>query len=136
MALNLTHGATASLVRLDPTTWLPRLRDYVATASAKKQAKAAARAADKALQPIKAALLSALDGATAATCGNAVLTVKNSAAAEATLTLTDGSKLLFADVSGFTVGNRYIAAENVTAIFGGRAGSISIDVAGDLWQPL
>ena len=132
MALNLTHGATTSLVRLDPTTWLPRLRDYVAAVSAKKQAEAAARAADKVLQPIKAQLLAALDGATAATCGNAVLTVKNSAAAEATLTLTDGTKLLFADVSGFTIGNKYIAAENVTAIYGGRSGSVTIDCAGDL----
>ena len=47
----------------------------------------------------------------------------------ASLTLQTGQKLPWASVTGLTVGNTYVQAADVQALYGGRGGSVTIEVA-------
>ncbi len=133
MSLHLSNPSktvTTEIKRL-PESMLPTVREYAAAVQAKKEADAASRAAENVIKGRKAAISAAMEGATTAICGHAVLTLSQTADAPAALTLKTGEKIQWALVSGLTVGNQYVAAENVYTIFGGRAGSTKLEVKGE-----
>ena len=128
MTLTLTSTAPA-IAKLAPSKYGEQVRDYKALCLLKKETAAAAAAADKAHKAARDALLLALNGAEAATCGNYVLTVKTGAAAEASITFADGVKAPWANVVSVTIGNRQVPTAGST-LYGGRSGSTTIDVVG------
>ena len=130
--LNLKPTEPRGLVRLDKAEFGDTVRDYAAAAARQKVAEADARAAKQAADSLRGKLLLAMGDAPAAICGNAVLTVKQTAGAEAALTLKAGDKLAWSAVSGLTVGNRYVAADDIATIYGGRSGSTSLTCAGEV----
>ena len=130
--LNLKPTEPRGLVRLDKAEFGDTVRDYAAAAARQKAAEADARAAKQVADSLRGKLLLAMGDAPAAICGNAVLTVKQTAGAEAALTLKAGDKLAWSAVSGLTVGNRYVAADDIATIYGGRSGSTSLTCAGEV----
>ena len=132
--LNLKSAETPapSIVRIDAKLHGETVRDYAAATQRQKAAEAEGRAAKAAADALKGKLLALIGDAPAAICGNAVLTVKQTAGADAALTLKDGAKLAWSAVSGLTVGNQYVAASDVATIYGGRAGSVSLTCAGEV----
>ena len=75
-------------------------------------------------------LAAAMDGATTALCEHAVLTLSQTADQAAALTLTSGEKVLWAGVTSVLVGNRHIPVAEIVTLFGGRVGSVKLDVKG------
>ena len=132
MTLTLTAPAAPGLVRLDTGKFGDIVRDYAAAAARQKTAEAEARAAKQSAESLRGKLIAAMGDAPAALCGNAVLTRKQTAGAEPSLTLRGGDKLAWSAVSGLTVGNKYVAASDVATLYGGRSGSTSLTVAGDV----
>ena len=128
----LNLKAAPGLIRLDTAEFGDIVRDYAAAAARQKTAEAEARAAKQTAESLRNKLLVAVGDVPAALCGNAVLTVKQTAGAEPSLTLRDGDKLAWSAVSGLTVGNKYVAASDVATLYGGRSGSTSLTVAGDV----
>lgn len=122
---------TPRLVRL-PKDMLPMVREYAAAKAAKAQAEAEARAADNVVKSLRAQIVERMEGQASAVCEHVVLTTKTTADAAPSLTMNDGSTIKWALVSGLTIGNRYVAAEDVKSIYGGRSGSPQLDVVGDL----
>lgn len=129
MSLNLTGTASPGIASLDPAVWAPKLRTYAALRERQQEADAEARAAKAAADAAKAEILAALGSATAATCGNGIVTVKVGKDVPASLTLQTGQKLPWASVTGLTVGNTYVQAADVQTLYGGRGGSVTIEVA-------
>lgn len=119
-----------SIARLDPRVWKAEIQAYILAKATKKEADAASRAADSTIKAFVARALDAMKGAPAATCGSAVLTRKETSAANASITLRDGSKIAWSDVTSVLVGNHTIAAADVATIYGGRSGSTALEVAG------
>jgi hypothetical protein len=109
---------------------LDTIREYAAAQEAKKAAEAAARAADGVLKGRRQEILDAMGGASAAVCEHVVLTYTEVKAADATFTMVSGEKTPWALVSGLTVGNKYIAADQVASIYGGRAGYPNLSTKG------
>jgi len=122
--------ANTSIVRLAPAKW----RDKIAAAAdlrrAKSEADKAAREADSLWRQAKAEIIGALNGAPGATCGGAIITVKETASSEATITLSDGSVVKWADVHSVTIGNKQVAAKDVAKLYGGRSQSEDVAFAG------
>lgn len=135
MSLHLTATAPVKteprLVRL-PTDMLVTVREYAAAKQAKKEAESAARAADNVIKSTMAAIIAKMDGQVTAVCEHAVIVLKTTADSKAALTMKDGSKTPWERVSGLTIGNQYVAREDVDTIYGGRSGSTSLDVSGAL----
>ncbi len=129
MSLNLTGTATPGIATLHPD-WAPKLRAYALLRDQQQAADAEARAAKAAADAAKDEILTALAGAAAATCGNLVVTVKTGNPAPAALTTESGQKIPWDKVTGLTIGNAYVDAKEIKTIFGGRAGSVSVQVAG------
>lgn len=124
-------SATAgSLLSLPPAKWLEKLKNYVQLTTLKKETAAEAAAAEQAHKAAKGELLLALGTATAARCGSAVVTVKEGKPAEASLTLASGRKIKFSAVTAVLVGNEQIKAGEIVSIYGGRDGSVTVEVAG------
>jgi hypothetical protein len=117
------------LIRL-PKSFLPQIREYAAAIAAKKEAEKAARNAENVIKSLKATIVAAMDGQASAVCEHVVLTAKTSADAAPSLTMCDGSTVKWELVSGLTIGNRYIAREDIKSIYGGRSGSLQLDVTG------
>lgn len=130
MTLNLKETANPGLVRLDPKKWSEKVAAFAKLKQAKKDAAAVAKAADDAHKAARAELLREMGTAHTVICGNVVLTRKEGATAEAALTMNDGVKIKWSDVKSFIAGNTQYERENVTTLFGGRAGSIELDIAG------
>lgn len=117
-----------SIVRIEPRKWLETIRNLMAAKALKKQADADARAADSQVKSLQAALFPALSGAPSAVCGHYLLTAKETAPAEASLTLTNGQKIRWSEVTAVTIGNRRIPREEIASIYGGRNGSPFIEI--------
>ena len=109
---------------------LATVREYAAAKKAKAEAEKAARNADNVMKATRARIVEAMSGSKTGLCGHAVLTVKDTKESVKTITLTDGSTVEWSRVSGLTVGNQYIAAENVAGLYGGRSGFSTLEVAG------
>jgi hypothetical protein len=120
----------SDMLRLSPKLWSEKVTAYAAAKRAQKDADTAARSAKAAADNLKSEILSAMGSNTTALCGNAVITVKNGAPADATVTTTDGRTIKLADITGVLIGNDLIPRDKISKMFGGREGSISIEVAG------
>ncbi len=129
MSLNLTGTAPPGIAALPPD-WAPRLRGYALLRDMQQKADAEARAAKAAAHAARDDILAALAGATAATCGNLVVTVKTGNPAPASLTLETGQKIPWDKITSLIVGNVNVPASDVKTIYGGRSASTSIQVAG------
>lgn len=122
--------SNATIVRMDKKTWAARVGDYIIARATKKEADAASRAADTTIKALRGQIREAMGGNPTALCGNAVLTLKTTSAAEAALTLKDGSKLAWADVTAVVVGNRHIPRADVISLYGGRSASEDVECTG------
>lgn len=122
-------SATKSIKRLAPAM-MEAIRHYATAKETMRVANATAAAAEKAMKLNKSKILDAMNGAVSAICETTVLTLKTGNPSAATLTLADGEKIDFSDVSMIIVGNRSIMRADITAIFGGRAASETLDVTG------
>ena len=120
----------ANAIRRLPPALVPLVRDYVNAVTRKKIADAEARSADSQAKAIRAKLLHAMGDAPAVAIGNAVLTTKAGSDSPSTLTLSDGSRILWSSVVSVLVGNRTIPAQEVTTLFGGRANPATVEVTG------
>ena len=129
MSLTFTANATPGIATLHPD-WAPKLRAYALLRDQQQAADAEARAAKAAADAAKDEILTALAGAAAATCGNLVVTVKTGNPAPASLTLETGQKIPWDKITSLIVGNVNVPASDVKTIFGGRAGSVTLSVAG------
>ena len=131
---NTTHmiaiPGSNSLVRLAVPKWGQVIRDFMAAKTLKKTAESQARAADARYKDLRKQLIPALAGAPSAVCGHAILTLKTTSAAEASITLADGSKLPWSSVQAVLVRGRRVMAEEIASVYGGRAGSEDLDIAG------
>lgn len=125
-----TPASAGRTVKLSPKEYGEDVSNLAAAIATKREAEAAARAADGIVKALTARLLAAMGDAPAATCGHAVLTRKETKAAEAALTMTSGEKIAWQVVTSLVVGNRYIGREEVQSIYGGRGGSTGLSVAG------
>ena len=130
MPLDMVTLAAPQLLKLDPLAWRDRLAAFAQARRDKKRLDAEARALDGAIKATQADLIAALAGAPAAICGEIVVTAKTGAAAPAALTLSDGRVVPWSTVSAVLVGNVMIQADQVLKIFGGRDGSLSVEVTG------
>jgi len=128
--MSATKQQANGLRRLDLRTYKSKVEDLIMAQQTKKEADAAARAADATIKAIVAELSEAMNGAPAALVGGAVLTVKQTSGAAAALTLKDGSKKLWADVTSVLIGNLTIRQNEIMTVFGGRGGSETINVTG------
>lgn len=136
MALHLENSAPAGAgrtVKLNAKEYGEDVSNLAAAIATKREAEAAARAADGTVKALTAKLLAAMGDAPAATCGHAVLTRKETKAAEAALTMTSGEKIAWAKVSGLTIGNSYVNVNDIRSIYGGRDGSSRVEVAGTVF---
>lgn len=130
MSMTNTTAKPTSILKLPPKAWEAKIRDYAIARQTQKESEAAARAAGSVRTPLRDELLFAMGDSPAAICGDIVLTVKRSAGAAAALTLTDGSKVPWATVTSLLVGNRTIPVGDIKTLFGGRDGSVDVDVTG------
>lgn len=134
MSLNLsvpTETVTALPVpglRRLPKSMLPMILDYANAVAIKKEADAASDAAGNTIKAHKAKLLEAMDGSLSAICDQTVITRKDTKASEPTLTMRDGSKIKWADVTGLVVDGKKVPMSDVLKLYGGRDGSISLTV--------
>lgn len=117
-----------SIVRIAPK-WTDTIKNLLAAKATKKAADADARAADGQVKSLRAALFPALSGAPSALCGHYLLTLTESKAVEPALTLTNGTKVRWSEVTAITVSGRRIAASEVASLYGGRASSQDIDIS-------
>ena len=122
--------ANASLPRLDLATWRDRIRRFRVTRLEKREAEAAARAADKIVKSLRDELRAAIGPTGAAICGNMILSVKEGAAVAASITLADGRKIDWSRVTSLVIGSEIVSAAGAS-LFGGRSGSVDIEIAGD-----
>jgi hypothetical protein len=129
MSLNLTGAVSPGIATLDPA-WAPKLRTYAELRDRQQNADAEARAAKAAADAAKAEILAALGTATAATCGNLIVSVKTGKDAPASVTLATGQKIMWEKVTSLIVGNENVPAADVQTLFGGRAGSVTLTIAG------
>jgi len=137
MSLNLSSceaakpakSPTPKMPRL-PASYLPMITEYAGAVERKKTADAESRAAESVVKQHRATLAAAMDGATTAICGHAVLTLSQTADQAAALTLTSGEKVLWSGVTSVLVGNRHIPMAEIQTLFGGRSGSLRLDVKG------
>jgi hypothetical protein len=125
----MSAAKSPKLVRL-PKTMLPTLREYAAAKEAKREAEAAARAADNVMKSLQALIVAAMEGQVTAVCESAVVTLSETAAAAASLTMVDGSKTPWDRVTAVLVGNIQVPRDQVATIYGGRSGSVRLDVKG------
>lgn len=121
----------SAFIALDPAQFSTVVRQYALAKADKKEAEAKARAFDKVVKADRQILSTAMEGYVAATCGHAVLTIKESAPKEGAITLKDGRRILLTDVSYFMVGKERVAMSDVKTLYGGAAGSEDIDVVGE-----
>lgn len=126
MATKQANGLT----KLDPKVWSDDIHRMICAQAEKKEADATSRAAKGVIDSIAARILQTMGDAAAAICGNAVLTRKSTSGAKAALTLTDGSKINWDDVTSVLVGNKTIMRADVATLYGGRSESISVEVKG------
>ena len=119
----------SQIVRLDKSLMMD-IENLAKAKATKKAADAEARAADSVVKALTAKLSLAMGAAVSAVCGEVTLTRKAGTSAEAALTLTDGRKVPWTTVTSVLVGNQHIPAAEVKILFGGREGSVSIDVTG------
>lgn len=115
-----------SIVRVQPAKWGKIIADLIAAKATKKRLDAEARAADAQVKTLRSQLFPAFSGAPSAVCGHHLMTVTQSAPAAASITLTDGSKVLWSDVTAVMIGGRKIPADRVATLFGGRISSPDI----------
>ena len=129
MSLNLTGTASPGIVALHPD-WAPRLRGYALLRDMQQKADAEARAAKAAADAARDEIIAALAGATAATCGNLVVTVKTGKPVAPSLTLETGQKIPWDKVTSLIDGNVNVPASDVKTIYGGRNGSPTVEIVG------
>jgi len=132
MPLDFTtaNSVTPVLVNLAPKTWRDELVRAAGLRRAKTVADKAAREADSTWKTVMAKILAALNGAPGATCGGLVVTRKDTVASPATLTLTDGTVVKWADVTSVSIGRQKIDASQIAKLYGGRDASVSVEIAG------
>ena len=121
---------SATMTKLDRKTWATKLRDYMLAKATKKEADAASRGADSTIRAIRGELREAMGDSPVAICGQAVLTLKSTSPAEATITLCTGEKIAWAKVTGILIGNENIPAARVASLYGGRGGSEDVEISG------
>jgi hypothetical protein len=115
-----------SIVRIAPAKWGQTIKDYIAAKALKKQLDADARAADVQVKALRSQLVPALAGAPSAVCGHHLLTLTESKASAASLTLNNGAKIAWGDVTAVMVGGRKIPVDEIASLYGGRASSQDI----------
>jgi len=123
-------STTTDILKLDTKRFAQVIRDYIAARRAKSEADKASRAADNTAKQLQAALDVAMHGQPVALCGNSILTWKDSSAAQATFTLTDGTVLPWLGVTEILCGNTVYRREEIAKIYGGRDGSHVLNVEG------
>ncbi len=121
---------TPKILQLDKKKWKDAILNFIAASLTKKNAAAAARAADAAYAVARDDVRVAMRGAPIAQCGNAILQSKTTAPAKATLTLANGEIVDFAKIDYFMAGNVRIERDQIAKIFGGRSGSEDVTVSG------
>ncbi len=109
-----------------PSSLLPIIVEYAAARDARRALEAEARATAKTLARAQSRILTALDDAEVAVCGDLLVTAKRGEPIGAVLTLNDQSTLAWDDVKSLTAGDRVICARDVVSLYGGRAGSVTI----------
>ena len=129
-AASLAAPVAPGLLKLDPLAWGDKIRKFAILAAEKRRLDAEARAADSVFKAARDELLGQLGDAPAALCGEMVLTRKTTKAAPASLTLANGQVVPWSTVSGLTIGNAYVSTTDVMKLYGGRDGSVAIEVAG------
>jgi hypothetical protein len=129
-AASLAAPVAPGLLKLDPRAWGDKIRKFAILAAEKRRLDAEARAADGVFKTARDELLGQLGDAPAALCGEMVLTRKATKPAPASLTLASGQVVPWSTVSGLTIGNAYVASSEVMKIYGGRDGSVSVEIAG------
>jgi hypothetical protein len=117
------------LVRL-PKTMLGVIREYAAAKEAKKEADKASRNAENTIKSLRDQLTKAMEGQASAVCEHVVLTLKQTADAAPSLTMNDGSTVKWELVTNVLIGNRNISTSEIKSIYGGRSGSLQLDVTG------
>ena len=118
----------ASLPRLDAKVWFQKVSAFVALKQTKKDTARAAEAADSAYRAARGELLREILPGNRAVCGDFVLTVREGSTAAASVTLPDGRKVAWSDVTSITIGNETVKAARCL-LYGGRSATIDIDVS-------
>lgn len=118
------------LTKLDPKHWAADVNALICAQAEKKEADATSRQAKGIIDSLAAKILQTMGDAAAAICGNAVLTRKSTAGAKAALTLMDGSRISWDDVTSVLVGNRTVLRADIATLYGGRSESVSVEVKG------
>jgi hypothetical protein len=121
--------ATPRLVRL-PKSLLPSIVEYAAAVAAKKEAEKAARNADNVIKSLRATIVAAMDGQASAVCEHCVLTAKTTSDAAPSITMNDGSTVKWELIDRVLIGNRSVTRDEIKSIYGGRSGSLQLDVTG------
>ncbi len=118
------------MLRLAPAKWTAVLKEFIAAEATKKEATKAATAAENAFKALKGRILLELGDHKAATCGAMVISVKEGATSEPTVTLTTGKVLKLTDITSILVGNETIPGRDIAKVYGGRENSPAISVTG------
>jgi hypothetical protein len=121
---------SGSIKKLNQVEFLADVKRYIELCDNAREAAAAAAAATEARNAQRHKLLQAMNGASAAQCGNYILTVKETRASAASITLADSRKVKWDAVTCLLIGNETVKATDVVSLYGGRAASLSLDVAG------
>ena len=116
------------LPRLHVSQWLAKVQAFTALKLTKKETAKAATAADDSYKAARGELLRQILPGNKAVCGEHILTVRESSAAAASITLADGRKVAWSDVTSITIGNTVHHAAGCL-LYGGRAASVDIDVS-------
>jgi len=118
-----------SLVQLDPEKYGPTVTTLAQLKILKRRLEADARAADTKIKTLQVVLNQAMGDAPVAVCGHAVLTVKTMAASPAALTLPNGIRVMWTEVSDVVINQEFVPTVGAK-LYGGREGSAGIEVAG------
>ncbi len=133
MALNLSHAgksASPNLTKLDPKVYAEKARTLQEAKARKSALDSESRALESTIKALTAEFIAAMGTAPAALCGSAVITRKETKDAAASLTLINGSKVPWSNVTSLLIGNSTVPRDDVQSLYGGRSGSVSIEIAG------
>lgn len=118
--------------QLDPIIWADEIDKYLKAREIKREADAKSRAQDSIIKSFVAKLQAAINGAAVARCGDATLALNIGAPVPGTLKLTNKTTVPLAEITVYSKGNEPIYADEVESIYGGRAGSITVTITGEV----
>lgn len=130
--ISKTAAANPALLRIDVAKYGELVKALRQRQLEKTETAAAARVADEAYKATLGQVLRAMEGQDAAICGSAVLVKKTGKAADATVKSTMGVAYKLADVERIIIGNTTLMQADIMSVFGGRSGSESVEVSGEV----